>query len=228
MKTVYLYDESTGEYLREYIAQASPVRQGEFIVPTHSTDIAPPLIADYWPVFQNGSWVNIRDYRGIVWEKSSGLSIEYDQLGDLPSHLTAIPKPDGFYKWAVDSWVVDLDAARQSKSIELKSAAASAITAGLNSNVLGGAHSYPSTATDQQNLNGLVTESLLPDSGDEYKFWCADSNGLWARRVHTKLQIQSLGKLFSAHVKNQQQHYESKLQLLSNAADIETINAIEW
>lgn len=52
-------------------------------------------------------------------------------------------------------------------------------------------------------MSGIITETLLPGSGDEYKFWWGDIGGVWARWVHTKLQIQSVGKAVADHVKFQ-------------------------
>ena len=86
-----------------------------------------------------------------------------------------------------------------------------AITSGVESDALGTMHTYPTSMIDQHNLNGLITESLIPGSGDEYKFWCADSAGVWARRIHTKAQIQAVGKAVLAHVKEQQEIYENSL-----------------
>lgn len=96
-------------------------------------------------------------------------------------------------------------------SAKMKNDTRIAIISGITSDALGSMHTYPTTQTDQNNLNGLITESLLPDSGDEYKFWCADSIGVWARRIHTKAQIRVVGKAVLAHVKAQQEIYEQNL-----------------
>jgi hypothetical protein len=76
-----------------------------------------------------------------------------------------------------------------------------AIVAGIDFN---GLH-YPTAITDQLNMAGLILESMLPGSGDEYKFWCKDSQGVWIRKIHTKAEIQAVGLAISAHVKAQQE-----------------------
>lgn len=108
---------------------------------------------------------------------------------------------------------------------ELKQASSAAILAGVALDVLGDSHTYPTGVTDQANLNGLVTESLLPDAGDDYKFWCVDPGGIWMRRSHTKIQIQALGKAVANHVKTQQQHYENKLSELRLAGTEQAVNS---
>lgn len=110
----------------------------------------------------------------------------------------------------------------------IKQAVGYAIVAGITSNVLGQPYYYPTTRDDQANLNGLITESLLPGSGDYYKFWCADNNAVWARRPHTKIQIQSVGKAVSDHVKYQQEKYVQKLADIAAATTLSELEAITW
>ena len=92
MKTFYLYDPSTGEYLREYIAQESPLQPGEFIAPTHSVDDAPLFVAGTYPVLQNGSWVNVPDHRGTIYYLGDGSKHEITALGVVPP-LDALSAP---------------------------------------------------------------------------------------------------------------------------------------
>ena len=226
MKKVYLYDEN-GLFTGTYNAQESPLEPGIYIAPNLSTDIKPIHTDKTWPKFANGAWSNIPDNRGIVWDKASGVQIEYGELGDLPNNLTAIAKPDGFYKWSGNTWVFDLAAAKTAKTAEIKSACSLAITAGITSHVLGSAHSYPTTQLDQTNFTGLITSSLLPDSGDEYKFWCADANGIWDRRIHTKLQIQIVGKAVANYVIFNQDKYGQKLSEIA-WADEGNLALIAW
>jgi len=124
--------------------------------------------------------------------------------------------------------IVNLNGQRAARLASIKKAAGAAIVAGITHNALGAVHSYPTTATDQANMTGLIAESLLPSAGDEYKFWCADSSGAWARRVHTKAQIQAVGKAFSAHVKAQQQRYENLISEIALATTQEQLNAVAW
>ena len=226
MKTVYLYDEN-GLYTGTYDAQENPVRPGAYIKPDLSTDIAPDHTDKAWPKFFSGLWGSTPDNRGRVFDTVTGAQIEHDELGDLPSNLTAIAKPDGFYKWSGTAWVVDLAAAKTAKNTEIKADCSLAIAAGISSDALGSTYTYPTTPLDQANLTGLITSSLLPNYGDEYKFWCADLNGIWARRSHTKLQIQEVGKSVVYHVIFQQEKYEQKLSEIA-LADEESLALIAW
>lgn len=86
----------------------------------------------------------------------------------------------------------------------LTASCAAAIVGGYQSSALGAAYAYPSGITDQINLMGSVTASLLPGLEADWTtpFWCADANGDWAFRDHTAAQIQQAGSDGKAHVVN--------------------------
>jgi len=92
------------------------------------------------------------------------------------------------------------------KTAELREACRSHIVGGVSSDALGAGHTYPTNATDQQNLNGCVTESLLNDADPNWAvpFWCADAAGVWDRRIHTHAQIRAVGTAAAAHVRDAQ------------------------
>ncbi len=77
-----------------------------------------------------------------------------------------------------------------------------AITGGFFSDALGLPHRYPSKQTDQINLMGSVTASLLPDAGPDWHtpFWCANSDNEWGYLDHSAKQIQKAGADGKAHV----------------------------
>lgn len=77
-----------------------------------------------------------------------------------------------------------------------------AIVGGYVSSALGEPHTYPSNITDQINMMGSVTASLLPLLDHEWKtpFWCRDEAGTWAFRDHTQQQIQTAGSDGKAHI----------------------------
>lgn len=226
MRTVYLYDKE-GLFTHTYNAQQNPEEPGTFIAPDLSTDIEPPFIPKTYPKFVNGVWITIPDHRGAVWDVVTGISVAHIELGELPVGVTNIAKPEGFYHFINGAWVFDLNAARFAKRAELKQAVSLLIVAGIVSDALGSVYNYPTGISDQINISGLITESLLPGSGDEYKFWCGDISGVWARRIHTKLQIQQVGKLVANHVKLQQDKYEQKLGEVE-AANEESLALVVW
>jgi hypothetical protein len=108
---------------------------------------------------------------------------------------------------------------------EIKTDCHDAIVAGIDHE---GYH-YPTTETDQINLNGLVTRSrILGAAGEPYKFWCADVDGNWARREHTTEQIQAVGIAVAEHVIFKQDQYEAKLTTINNALTPEALALIAW
>jgi hypothetical protein len=117
------------------------------------------------------------------------------------------------------------------------------ITGGVVSRALGADHTYPTNNTaehpDQQNLNGLITSSLLNDADPAWErlFWCADVSGAWDRRPHNHAQIRDVGMAVEAHVVNAQNKLKTlndQLQaIVANAAltDDEkrtAIDAVNW
>lgn len=160
-------------------------------------------------------------------ENRSVHSIENGSQSIMPGYPDAYTEITREEAEAIITPPPTIEQAREKKAAEIKESAGSAILAGVSCDALGSEHIYPCARDDQMNINGLVTESLLSDSGNEYKFWCADTNGAWARRVHTKAQIQSVGKAVANHVKSQQERYEQRLIAIANA-NIETIGSVIW
>jgi hypothetical protein len=123
-----------------------------------------------------------------------------------------------------------LAAVQSAKVAELSAACRAAILAGFTSSALGEPYSYPAKDTDQQNLNASVVASLLPGLADDWvtPFWCADSAGAWAFRMHTVAQIQQVGKdgkaaIVAAMVKNQTLADEA-----AAATTVAAVQSIAW
>jgi hypothetical protein len=95
-----------------------------------------------------------------------------------------------------------LDAKRAARIDQLTVLCSAAVVGGYKSTALGGAHAYPSGITDQINMMGSVTASLLPDLAADWAtpFWCADSAGAWDFRMHNAEQIQRAGSDGKAHI----------------------------
>jgi hypothetical protein len=107
---------------------------------------------------------------------------------------------------------------------------ASSITAGFTSSALGAANTYPSTLTDQHNLNGSVVASLLPNLPSTWttKYWVMDSSGVWTLAVHTAAQIQQAGLDGKAWVTAQQEKLASLLAQVMAAMSVADVQAIVW
>lgn len=156
----------------------------------------------------------------------SGLYYVGDRID--PSDIEVEQRPSSAFIYVNGSWVADLSAIKSERIAGLKASLQSAIVAGIESDALGIPHAYPTALTDQANLNGLVTETLLPGAAAEFKFWCADSAGNWLRRVHTAEQIRQVGIDVATHIKAQQSHYEALLISVENAEDVDAVAAVVW
>lgn len=121
----------------------------------------------------------------------------------------------------------------QAKSIEQhradkKRALADACKAAINAGVTVGDYRYPTTPQDQANLHALVTKAERGGALQEFKFWCADANNVWARRSHTPVQILAIGDAVMLHVQEAQSIYEQRLQAVDAAQTVAAVEAVSW
>ncbi|WP_183899415.1 hypothetical protein [Rhizobium metallidurans] len=121
----------------------------------------------------------------------------------------------------------DLKAARIAT---LTADCAAAIVGGYLSSALGSRHTYPSGVTDQINMMGSVTASLLPEltQGWATPFWCEDDAGIWAFRMHSAEQIQQAGSDGKMHVVTCQAKLEGLTAQVTTATSEETVTSINW
>lgn len=124
----------------------------------------------------------------------------------------------------------DLDAYRQRNIAALTAQCAAAIVGGYTSSALGSVHTYPSKTTDQINMMGSVSASLLPGLADDWStpFWCADSDGVWAFRMHSIAQIQTAGADGKAHVVLCQSTLQRLTLSVMAATTAEAIAEVIW
>jgi hypothetical protein len=141
-----------------------------------------------------------------------------DTFDLIDGRIVIIPKP-----------AVTLAELKAEKRIEIEAECKAAITRGIDNDALGSMHHYPTSLIDQSNLNGLISKSiLLADTGEPYKFWCADVNDVWGRHGHTAAQIQTIGLEVAAHVIAAQDLYETKLTEIDAAATEDALQLITW
>lgn len=142
--------------------------------------------------------------------------------------------PDWDHIWTGSAWVPEsrktLDDFRADKSVAISIACRSQILSGFESSALGATHHYPAKTTDQQNLTASVMASLLPTitTGWTTPFWCADTNGVWAFRLHTAEQIQQVGQDAKAAILAAMGKNEVLQAQIVAATSIESLDAIEW
>jgi hypothetical protein len=112
----------------------------------------------------------------------------------------------------------------------IKSACSNEIISGFKSSALGTEHTYPSNETDQKNLNGCITSSLLHTSDPTWtiNFWCADTTGNWEFTAHTAEQIQQVGMDCINFIQLQQNRCNQLITQLSSATTEAEFDAIVW
>lgn len=190
-----------------------------------------------------GQWVIEADNRNLNFYNTSdgspytlGTTVNsqsYNGLGAIPSWLTTAPMP-AFATWTNGAWVVDtaaqLAAAKTAQINALSEACATSILSGFTSNALGTVHTYPSKATDQQNLSSSVLASLMPNIPTTWTtpFWCADSNNNWAFVNHTASQIQQVGEDAKTSILTNMAQNATLAAKVQAATTIAAVQAITW
>lgn len=109
---IYNYSHEDHTYTGESIADESPLQSGVYLIPAKATVIKPQEYGDYEiPVFENGSWIIKKDYRGVaLYSKDTG-EVIYAGLGQTLEDLgaTLVERPDDTYVWdeSTENWVKD-------------------------------------------------------------------------------------------------------------------------
>ena len=86
----YSFNRETKEYDGEVSCQPNPI-DGGFLIPGHATNIKPEQPKEgHVMVFKDEGWVEVIDDRGLVFNKDSKESEEWELLGELPPYLTKI------------------------------------------------------------------------------------------------------------------------------------------
>lgn len=111
---IHHYHSTTSEYLgsSDY---TPPVGVG---IPARSTDIEPPEFGqNQIPVFINGAWSVVSDFRGMTFYKTATRQpVVISELGDVQSDLTQLVPSTEFDVWTDGAWVTDT-AAQTRKNI---------------------------------------------------------------------------------------------------------------
>lgn len=125
---------------------------------------------------------------------------------------------------------ISLSDAKAARIALLTSSCAAAIVGGYKSSALGNRHLYPSGMTDQINMMGSVTESLLPNLPANWHtpFWCKDEAGSWGFRSHNASEIQAAGSDGKAHVVACQATLAQLSEDVLTSTSVDEVNAISW
>jgi hypothetical protein len=94
-RKIYNYHPDTGEYLAQSRADESPLEPGVYLLPAHSTDLAPPQPPDKMvAVFRGGAWHVEEDHRGKTYWLADGSRHTVSAIGPTPADaLNKAPEP---------------------------------------------------------------------------------------------------------------------------------------
>lgn len=82
---VYIFDKTTGEFLKEYSPQINPKRPDEYIMPSNATSIKPNQKEGFVSVFDGSKWSFKNDYRNCeIINPDTNEKIIVKTLGNLP------------------------------------------------------------------------------------------------------------------------------------------------
>ena len=144
----------------------------------------------------------------------------------LSAGNTPQPAPATFAPYVAPVAVPTLSESQSSQISAISMDCGNEITSGFTSSALGSTYTYPSKMTDQMNLIGAYGDSLNPSNPSTWttKFWCADSTGAWALRVHTSSQIQ---QVFADGVARKLALIEQNDLLASQVMAATTVSAVQ-
>lgn len=207
MKIVYLFESVTGELIGTYEAQESPLEEGEYIVPEHSTQIEPPTAgAGLVAVFSAGAWSLQPDHRGSVWYDQAGNSVE----------ITGIGIPDQSLSPALPTAIALAHA-----QTDCCNALAGAYNAEIQKNV-----QYMGTEFQADDASQTVlTKVLVAGSVPEGFFW------LDANNVQVPMSYAQLQGLAGAILVRAQAAFIKLQQLkatVRSAASVDEVHSVVW
>lgn len=125
---------------------------------------------------------------------------------------------------------LSLDAIKEQRVSDLRSACEAVIVGGFASDALGETHTYPSDIKAQINLMGSVTDSLMPNLPADWStpFWVCDAQGNWKWEAHTASQIQHAGRNGKAAVVAAQTKLGELTAAVEAAKTKKAVEAIIW
>ena len=123
-KTVFLFDDITGEYKGPYDAQESPEEPGEFITPICSLEAEPPACGSREvAVALSGIWTVTPDFRGVqLFSTVDGSPVAVEAIGPQPEGTTEAVRPSASHHWNGSAWALSLQALKSAKNAEINAA----------------------------------------------------------------------------------------------------------
>lgn len=221
-KKVYSYSPETGEFLKEDVADSSPLEPGVWLYPSNSTQVTPPITQSRKiAVFnkEDSTWSVKDDFRNVQYWDEDGNPQKVTKIGEQPAA-----------NWSEQVPPPSISKAKAAKSQEIKFKCQETIFKGFTSTALGTPHNYPSDDKDQANLAASVLSSLYPLLPSDWTtmFLCQDEDGVWQFRHHNATQIQKVGADGKEFILNVRLKNEGLQNMISSALTVEEVNAITW
>lgn len=117
---IYCAHPFTREYVGQSLADTDPLEPENWLIPAHAYLDPPPAPVAGQAVVRSedgAAWQLVADYRGTVYDTTTGNPQQYEDLGDLPGNLTAEARPSPFHVWASEGWVLDSYAQSLAESV---------------------------------------------------------------------------------------------------------------
>ena len=210
---IYNYDEETKEYISTEEAQESPLEEGVYLFPPHTTTIKPNLVDGYVSIFDEAKqkWNNVIDNRGTtVYNILGGSPSIVDYLGEIKEGFTLV-EPTGIYdvNFVDGKWVTD----RAGKLRELKDKINEAWN---NLQVVSyGGRFYQADDSSLLRIEGAVKYQTIPIR------WRDLDNKMIDLVAQDLINIMSIKHNNAQLLKNKQSEIEEEI---SNLTDEEVIN----
>ena len=209
MRTLYIYDATTRQYLDTIVQPESPLEPGiYFEVPNSTTKCPPPFEGKAVLTFVKNSWKITPDFRGEYW---------YDSVGDLVE-ITTLGYPEGVTKDLPDELM--LKKAKLEKINQVRNWSFGRISAGISSDATGVTRGYPGGMADQININSAT---IIPSS-----LWCKNQFGNWEFYPHTIEQAKIVQKAMAENVQAIQTRYAEVIRVTEAATNLQMLELITW
>ena len=158
------------------------------------------------------------DYQAAIDARAGGATLAVQD-----GALVIVPAP-------APSAAALLAKAQSVQAAAVRAACSAQISGGFQSSALGAVHTYPSSQTDQANMTGAVTASIMAGSaaGWTINFWCADASGNWAFVPHTAAQIQGVYADGITALQTLQARNLALQTQITEATTVDAVQAIVW
>lgn len=236
---IYHVDPTTSEFLRAEPALMGPA--GDIQVPAFATLTTPPeaspgniavVIGEIDLVTHACTWTSVKSWRGIVvYRKGDGSSVaigprgigDWTGLGDLPSVFTEDPRPSDFHVWRADTWMLDVELAKDAKRAEIDAECSTRQACPF----LSGDYQFAATpAATAQILSAAQFAGVAKLAGREYTAFLSTADGL--NVLLNADQLIDVAMSLGEHQAAVQFMAERLKADVAGASDVESLSAIVW